>query len=365
MPSKKAIGWVVGTALVLGAGGFVLAKYNTNSMAHVMYEKITGQHAQAEVSSKTEQRQVESTENKTETKSTKQNSDQLTKLLKQENFKGSYAVMKNGKIAITDSMGKGTADKYYQVADLENMLTAAAILKLVDEGKLSLSTPISKYYSTLDSTDTITVSSLLKMTSGLSNNATPSSQLTNVLSWNISNAQSGTNGVYNYEEINYVLLEGIISQVTGGTYQAYIKKEFLEPYDLDQVKFVSSVSDSKLATPYNGSSKVSQTTLGQEMNAQMGRNQVMATPAGFLKLTKILVQKYGDQTSFTATTATNFTGQLIKSDAMFYGSGGIVGYRASVAISKDGKTGIMLMSNHSNGKDNLTQLVKNCYTKLD
>ena len=268
MPSKKAIGWVVGTALVLGAGGFVLAKYNTNSMAHVMYEKITGQHAQAEVSSKTEQ-QIESTENKTETKSTKQNSDQLTKLLKQENFKGSYAVMKNGKIVITDSMGKGTADKYYQVADLENMLTAAAILKLVDEGKLSLSTPISKYYSTLDSTDTITVSSLLKMTSGLSNNATPSSQLTNVLSWNISNAQSGTSGVYNYEEINYVLLEGIISQVTGGTYQAYIKKAFLEPYDLDQVKFVSSASDSKLATPYNGSSEVSQTTLGQEMNDQM------------------------------------------------------------------------------------------------
>lgn len=38
--SKKTIGWVIGSIVVLGAGGYALARYNTNSMAHVIYQEI-------------------------------------------------------------------------------------------------------------------------------------------------------------------------------------------------------------------------------------------------------------------------------------------------------------------------------------
>ena len=38
---KKKIGWVLGTIVVLGAGGYVLARFNTDSMAHVIYQQMT------------------------------------------------------------------------------------------------------------------------------------------------------------------------------------------------------------------------------------------------------------------------------------------------------------------------------------
>lgn len=356
MPNNKTIGWVIGSILVLGGGGYALAKYNTNSMAHVLYQQVTGEQSN----------QLTSSSLKTETtsKEEKINTDEITKMLKQQNFMGEYAVLKDGKLSENIKVGKNASEnKYYQVADLENAVTAAAILKLVDQGKLRLDTPVNQYYSSLSVSSDVTIQSLLGMTSGLGNNSTPTSQLSNVLSWNINNAISIQSETYSYQEINYVLLEGIVAQVADSSYQEYIKKNFLKPNNLEDVKFVSSVDDQQLAPPYNGTTKVSDETLTQEMNSQMGKNQIMATPDGFLKLVQILIKDYGDNTHFV-TSSQHFTGQLIKQGDMYYGSGGIVGYRTSVAISTDGQRGIVLMSNDSNGQENLTTLVKDTYKKL-
>ncbi|MBO8441998.1 MAG: serine hydrolase [Firmicutes bacterium] len=102
------------------------------------------------------------------------------------------------------------------------MLTAAAILHLVDQGKLKLSTPISQYYSSLATSNKVTVQSLLNMTSGLSNDSVPSSQLANVLNWNINPAEAGSVGQYNYQEINYVLLEGSHKSIISRLYYQYV-----------------------------------------------------------------------------------------------------------------------------------------------
>ena len=47
--SKKTIGWVIGSIVVLGAGGYALARYNTDSMAHVIYQEVT--HTESTVAS--------------------------------------------------------------------------------------------------------------------------------------------------------------------------------------------------------------------------------------------------------------------------------------------------------------------------
>ena len=199
------------------------------------------------------------------------------------------------------------------------------------------------------------------MTSGLSNNSVPNSQLANVLNWNINHAQAGSAGQYNYQEINYVLLEGIISQVTNQSYQNYITNTFLNPNGLSGIKFASQVDSSKMATPYSNGQSVSNATVTKAMNGQMGQNQLVATPETMLRLTQLLIKDYGNNPNFISSQP---TGRLIKSGDMYYVSGGIVGYRTSIAISQDGKKGIVLMSNDSNGKDNLTPLVKNLYSNL-
>lgn len=354
--TKKAIGWAAGLIVALGAGGYVLARYNTNSMAHVIYQKVAHTN-----SVDTDFLRPKKGPAKVDTDASLKS---IRKDLMDENYTGAYVIARNGKVSQTYFTGKNAGQmdgKFYLATDTENMLTAAAILHLVDQGKLKLSTPINEYYSSLSTPDRVTVRSLLNMTSGLSNNSVPSDQLSNVLNWNIDHAEAGSTGQYDYQEVNYVLLEGIISQVTNQSYRSYITDTFLKPNGLTGVKFVSQIDNDKLATPYNNGHAVSDSTVTKAMNSQMGRNQLVATPKAMLRLTQFLIKNYGNNPNFTGSQP---TGRLIKKGTMYYASGKVTGYRTAVAVSQDGKTGVVLMSNDSNGKDGLTALVKKLFNNL-
>lgn len=359
--SKKMSGWIIGTVVFLGVGGCVLARYNTNSMAHVFYQQIV--HSKTDsLPKKKNKSSLKTKVEKDQTSSFKKGD--ISQLLKDKSYVGSYATVANGKISRTHYVGKGAKqnhNKYYLATDTENMLTAAAVLQLVDQGKLKLSTPINKYYDSLSTSDKVTVQTLLDMTSGLSNDSIPNNQLMNVLNWNLNHVELGTTGQYNYQEVNYVLLEGIISQVTNQSYQDYITNTFLKPSKLDETKFASQVDGSKMAVPYSNGQLVDNSTLAKAMNGQMGQNQLVATPKDLLKLTQFLVKKYGNNPNFIGKQP---SGRLIRDGDMYYVSGKIVGYRTAIAISKDGKQGIVLMSNDSNGKNDLTSLVKKAYADL-
>ena len=375
MSTAKKIGLTAGAIVILGIGGYALAKYDTGSYAHVLYEKTMKKSSKDDA-------QVHQTTNETirsmvkddKTESSKSDSSRVKKALQGQNFTGTYAVIKNGRVSDSKTLGKGIEDgKLYQVADLENTLTAAAIMKLVDSGKLSLSTPVSRFYNdSLEINKNVTIKSLLNMTSGITNNDVPNNQLQsgdNILQWNLNHANAGTAGTYNYQEINYVLLEGIISQVSRTSYQNYINNNFLKPNNLNNIKFVSKVSDPELATPFNGDQKMTGGELAKSMNSQMGMNQIMASPSDYLKLMQILVKSYGDKQGFTAANAQNMTGQLESSTDGFEGSAGIQGYKVAVKISKDGNSGIILMSNNSNGQtsdsNSLLETVRKVYKVND
>ena len=140
--SKKMSGWIIGTVVFLGVGGCVLARYNTNSMAHVFYQQIV--HSQTDsLPKKKNKSSLKTKVEKDQTSSFKKGD--ISQLLKDKSYVGSYATVANGKISRTHYVGKGAKqnhNKYYLATDTENMLTAAAVLQLVDQGKLKLSTPI-------------------------------------------------------------------------------------------------------------------------------------------------------------------------------------------------------------------------------
>ena len=61
------------------------------------------------------------------------------------------------------------ADTHFRAASNTKTMTAAAIVQMVQEGKLSFDDPISKYVEGVPDGDKITISQLLKMRSGLFN----------------------------------------------------------------------------------------------------------------------------------------------------------------------------------------------------
>ena len=86
----------------------------------------------------------------------------------------SIAIVRDGKIAFTKAYGNATldgkaataADKY-PIASISKQFTAAAILLLADEGKLSLDDPIAKWVPGITDGDRITIRQLLSHTAGL------------------------------------------------------------------------------------------------------------------------------------------------------------------------------------------------------
>src|SRR5207249_7214791 len=59
------------------------------------------------------------------------------------------------------------ADTRFRIASNTKSMTAAVIVQLAQEGKLSLDDPVSKYVPSVPNGDKITITELLKMRSGL------------------------------------------------------------------------------------------------------------------------------------------------------------------------------------------------------
>ncbi len=86
----------------------------------------------------------------------------------------SLAVVQNGKIAYLQAYGDARLDPRtpaasqmrYSIGSISKQFTAAAILMLVEEGKLSLEDPVSKYIPGLTRANEITIRELLSHTSG-------------------------------------------------------------------------------------------------------------------------------------------------------------------------------------------------------
>ena len=86
----------------------------------------------------------------------------------------SLAVVKDGKIAYLQAYGDARLDPHtpaspemrYSIGSISKQFTAAAILMLAEEGKLSLDDPVSKYVSGLTRGNEVTIRELLSHTSG-------------------------------------------------------------------------------------------------------------------------------------------------------------------------------------------------------
>jgi CubicO group peptidase (beta-lactamase class C family) len=86
----------------------------------------------------------------------------------------SIAIVQDGRIVYTQAYGAARLDPQtaatpqmrYSIGSISKQFTAAAILMLVEEGKLSLDDPVSKYIPGLTSGNEITIRELLTHTSG-------------------------------------------------------------------------------------------------------------------------------------------------------------------------------------------------------
>lgn len=167
-----------------------------------------------------------------------------------------YGIVVDNKLVLSSATGlinieselAATTKSSFRIASMTKSFTAMAIMKLRDEGKLSLKDPVSQYipqmsklkYLTEDS-PTIDIENLLTMTAGFpEDNPWGDRQLhepDQMLLDLIANGVSFSNAPsyeFEYSNTGYALLGNIVSRVSGMPYQNYIKENILQPLGMEE-----------------------------------------------------------------------------------------------------------------------------------
>jgi CubicO group peptidase (beta-lactamase class C family) len=101
--------------------------------------------------------------------------DAASKMLSESGIpSASIAVVKDGKLAYTKAYGfadiashrPATTSMIYSIGSISKQFTAACILLLAEEGKLSLDDPVARWLPDLTRANEVTIRQVLSMTSG-------------------------------------------------------------------------------------------------------------------------------------------------------------------------------------------------------
>lgn len=175
----------------------------------------------------------------------------------------------------TDTLKNGS-DVAYGVASLSKQVTAAAVMRLYEQGMLNITDPLSKYFPDYRFGDKIQLIHLLSQRSGIPDYSVDSAEgvtdkafitcygnnnkyitvdikdsaETNqkkirdfVLSMDLL-FEPGT--AFDYSDANYALLAEIVSQVSGKRYHDYVRQEIFEPLGMKQSSFIDDYDKEKI-----------------------------------------------------------------------------------------------------------------------
>jgi len=173
-------------------------------------------------------------------------------------FNGSVLVVENDQIIYENTFGFADFDSEepldakmpFYLASLAKQFTAAAIIKLEEEGKLSLDDPLKKYLPMMPKIyDPIKIHHLLTHTAGvpdyINNLEIAEPGFTNMDVYKALIKQRYLTSIpgnkYRYSNSGYVLLAMIIQVASGQTIESYFQQHIVDVYNMDNA-FVYSLS---------------------------------------------------------------------------------------------------------------------------
>lgn len=188
----------------------------------------------------------------------------LDKQLEAANITGVACVTKNGKVVAESTRGIAnteegkavTTDTLFPVASNSKQICATAIFMLKEQGKLTLDDKLSTYFPDYTKGADVTIKHLLTMRSGIRDfqegafrefipdiNGTQQENQQMILDWlQTKRVKFKPGGGYDYSNTNYLLLSMIIEQITGDSYENFIKENIFAPLGMTGSGFCEELS---------------------------------------------------------------------------------------------------------------------------
>lgn len=177
-----------------------------------------------------------------------------------DKFMGSVAINKDGKLLYSRTIGyrdvenKIRPDSFtqYRIGSISKTFTAVMIMQAIEEGLLSLSDPLSRFYPDIVNADKITLEQLLNHRSGIHNitedpaiisyynKQTSKETLIDYITKAGSDFEPGTK--YSYSNSNYLLLTFILEQVTKTDYSGLLRSKITEPLGLNKTAYGTGIN---------------------------------------------------------------------------------------------------------------------------
>ena len=159
----------------------------------------------------------------------------------------SVAIVLNGKLAYAGAFGKAnlssgapaTPETRYQLASISKSITANALLLLEQDGKLSLSDPVSRYLPGLTHADRVTVRELLEHTAGYPEHypqtypagprTSPTTPDQIIAEWGHHPLLFPPGSEFHYSNLNYVIAGRIAEKVANEPLFPFIQRRIFGP----------------------------------------------------------------------------------------------------------------------------------------
>jgi CubicO group peptidase (beta-lactamase class C family) len=178
----------------------------------------------------------------------------------------SVAIVKDGRVIVERGWGTtrtghskvATAATPYQIASITKQFTAAAVLRLAEQGRVKLSDPVTAYVDGLPAAyGAVTLGLLLNHTAGVPNftefmhqfrKPIPRAQIVAALADRKLLFEPGTG--FHYSNSGYYLLGLVIERVTGEAYPDHLREQFWGPLGMHDTEYCGTRGGPPLPAGY-------------------------------------------------------------------------------------------------------------------
>lgn len=372
--------WAVLFVIILGIGGVIWGMHEIDQQDQQEVTTSNHQHAQQthatiakDAAASKRQRDPGKTafDRTNRGQATPKFSKRFTRELKDKKFVGTALVVKDDQVVYQRAFGQANAKKQrknkvtsqYLINSVQKSMTGMLVMKAVQAGQLQLTDRLSQYYPSIRHSGRVTIRQMLNMEAGITGELKPGRTLTEdeVYQYVSQNAQINTSkiGKFDYQQICFTLLAGILHQVTHDSYYDLFYQQMVTPLNLNHTGFAQLRSTTKgMTTGYAGTMpgdysephKPSAASMAVQIatgNATMSTGDVYRAERAIVQ-GSLLSTSAGAQVLHEAqNNQIHYAGGMYHLDKLgYYGHGMGDDYESTFVISKNGRNGVVLLSNN-------------------
>lgn len=278
------------------------------------------------------------------------------------NYHGSILLYKNGKTALNWYYNQGKINEQdnrsFLINSVQKNMTAALIIKAIQQHKLTLNDRLSKFYPHVAGASDIKISNLINMSSGLNISDEKMSLYSKgneqdsieSISKHITFDKSKLN-LNQYSSINYVLLAGILQKLYHRSYKELFTSEFINRLNLKHTSFEKNKPGFNAEDGHiNG---INQSGDNSALDGIIGAGNVYMSNHDLLKTELLILNQYKNTVAgkavWNSKAISKYAGGFYNLSDTKISNGAGNGYYTTVIIDKDSKYALVMQTNYTNG----------------